>query len=720
MNWLDVQVFAALVAGLYVLGAMAGLIVGSRSQAWGARLALTCAFIASTLVAVRASLFWLERPSMSTGQHFVSLLPEQSSGFPALGLDLYVDQLSAFFLLLTGLLSAGVAVYSFSWLAGRRKQHRLAAFFNLFALSACMLLVVNDVYFFLLSLECITLTFGYLTLHKHNVLLDQPLETVPQSLMEDAKRAFKVYLISSHTGVILVLLAFLLLALQASNMSFDTLRDLDLSGHAVLAGAVFVLALLGFGIKAAMAPFQSWMGLTHPYLPTNVHALVSSVIIKVAGIYGMIRVFFEFLYPAVWWWGWLLLLLASLTAVVGVFYAIASRDLKTALANHSVENIGIILAGVGLALLLAAEDRASSQSGVLPNLTLAALALTAGLYHLLNHAVFKGLLFLGTGAIENRTGTVELDRLGGLIRRFPWTSATFLVGAVAIAGFPPLNGFISEWLTLQALFAGQGLLSTHQPWMLIGLFGALLMLGLSFGLTALAFVKIAGEAILGPSRSADTHSYASGDVPWSMRSVLIVLAVACLLLGLLPGLVANKLADIPYEILQTSSAVRLGAGPTSLAIDASTGFSDYGVQLSMLPILLLFAIPLVLAVLVSVRRRPRERSPVWTCGTEHQPESMQISGGAFAFLVWEWAGRRREDDSGDASEPIPWRLSLSQTRYVVEFFRRLVGRAVGRLSAASTRFGDRFQDGDIRHYLGYLFVIFVLVLLVSVLWRIPG
>jgi NADH:ubiquinone oxidoreductase subunit 5 (subunit L)/multisubunit Na+/H+ antiporter MnhA subunit len=389
---------------------------------------------------------------------------------------------------------------------------------------------------------------------------------------------------------------------------------------------------------------------------------------------------------------------------VGVFYAITSRDLKTALSNHSVENFGIILAGLGLALLL---------SGTNPSPALSCLALTAALYHLLNHTVFKGLLYLCTGAIERQTGTVLMEELGGLMRRLPWTSAAFLVGAVAIAGFPPLNGFVSEWLTLQVIFASQGLFATVHPWMVVGVFGALLMLAMAFGLTALAFVKISGETLLGAPRRPELLAQARpGDVPWNMRLPLVILALLCLLLGLLPGLVVDQLAQISQELLNTPLE-GVATTPTSLSLR----LDGYSAQISMLPLLILAALPLLLATLLTMRhRRGQKRGPLWNCGAAYRPEAMQITGGAFAFLTWEWAGEQQSAVPPPA-ELVPWRLHLSGTRYVSERFRRTINIAVERLLIASERFGNWFQGGDIRPYLGYLFIVFILALIVSVVWR---
>ncbi len=760
MTSLDVRsVFLIVTPLLFLLGAVSGIFLGRLNRPAGTQGALTGALLGGLAAAGGAIAFW-QQP-MTHGRTILTLVAALPGGaseqtFPELTFSVYVDRLAAFFLLLTGVLSALVALYSFVWLAGKPRPHRIAGIYNLFVLAALILLVGNNVYLFLLALESLTLTFSYLALYRHDTLLattdepslrgaaapkqslvsikiassQNPLLAMTSQLpsseqtreMTTAKLAFKVYLIFSHVGVVFVTAALLLLALAARSFDFDALRGLNLVDQPALAGAIFLLALAGFGIKGGFVGAHPWVAIVHPYSPTTTHALTLGFIIKVSAFYLLLRVLFEFLQPVQAWWGWLVLLVAGLTALVGVFDALTGRDLKTALANHSVENIGIILGGIGVALMFTADG----QDARAP---LVSLGLVASLYHMLNHAVFKGLLYLGTGAIENRTGTVMLEKLGGLMRRYPWTATTFLVGAAAIAGFPPFNGFISEWLTLQALFAG---LTAHTasgplPWSAASLLAALLMLGTAFGLTALAFTKIAGEALLGAPRDVQVANQAkTGDVPWPMRSVLVLLALLCLLLGLFPGAVVRPLALIAQDL--GGSAVAWPSSPITaltLAVPLDNSPDLYTARLDLAPLLLLAAAPLTIAGMATLRIRRAQRGPVWNCGTPYTAETMQMTGGAFAFLVWERFGGRRRSAGVPAMGGQPqatrrreenlvlWRLPLSATHYVVEFFRLyLDSAATGGLNAAQ-RFGDWFQGGDIRRYLGYLFAIFALSLAIA-------
>ena len=306
MVWPDIKTFTLLLTlALFVTGGITGLFLRPQSlnRRLRSRLALGCALAGSLLIAFGSASFWFWGQPAGEGEAVIPLVLTIPAGFPPLNLDLFVDRLAAFFLFLTGLLSAGVALYSFVWLEDKKEQSSIAGVYNLFVLSTLLLVVVNNVYLFLIFLECMTLCFGYLTLYRHNTLLAPEQNTVDPRQMQAAKRAFKVYLVFSHVGVIFITAALILLALAAGDFSFDVLRKSNLEAGPVLANTIFLLTLTGFGIKAAIAPAHLWMGLTHPYLPTSIHALVSSIIIKVAGIYGLIRVFFEFLAPAPWWWG---------------------------------------------------------------------------------------------------------------------------------------------------------------------------------------------------------------------------------------------------------------------------------------------------------------------------------------------------------------------------------------------------------------------------------
>ncbi len=684
------------------------------------------------VAAVTGSVVYWRNPLMPSLNPFA--VPAFIEGFPSLHFSLYIDPLSAFFMLLIGSLTTGVSLYSLVWLKDTPNRRRIASLFNLLILSTLLVVVMDNTFYFLVALEGMTLSFGFLTLYKHNQFIEGLISS-PRA-MEESKRAFKTYLISSHVGLVFITIAFLLLAVQCQSFNFSDFRMLNLSSHyPLLANLIFGLGLTGFGIKAALVPFHPWLPITHPHSPTNIHAIMSGLIIKVAGIYGLLRLLFEFLKPIPWEWGAIVLILGGITAVAGVFYAITSLNLKTALANHSIENVGIILVGIGLALIFSSTKftHTSAVRG------LAALALVAALYHTLNHAIFKGLLFLATGAIENRTGTVEMDSLGGLIKRYPWTAVTFLIGAVSIAGFPPFNGFISEWLTLQSLFAGWAKFDRSVGLRLRGsMLIAAFLLSAAIGLTALAFAKITGETLLGPPRKAKILKHERpGDVPWAMRSVLVTLAVLCLLLGLFPVPVINWLTDAACQLTHSSNACRLQTtqlAAQTLPVVKTTNASvtitlpaisaesddDYATQLPILPLLLPASIAAATAFGLSRIRRKKPLAPgaVWNCGAPYQAETMQITGEAYAFLTWGAISKKLPANTDpDATAPpvyVPFQFFMTTRRYVIEFFRWSYNAATALLVRWSNYLGDSLQNGDVRHYLLYILAAFLLVLFILI------
>lgn len=682
-------------------------------------LSLGLAFLGGAAAAAGALWFW-QHPD--NGSAVIFSIPEFINGLPQFNLTLYADRLACLFLLLAGVFTSLVSVYSWGWLKRIDERHRIAGVFNLFALFTLLTLLVDNVFFLLFFLEAMTLTFAYLVLYRHNKYARESSAT--QEDLERAKTAFKAYLIFSHIGLVLLTTSLMILAVELKSFDFASFRTpAPISPFA--RDTAFVLALIGLGIKAGTIPAHVWVPVVHPYSPTTTHAFSLGVTIKIS-IYLMIRIFFQYLPEPGWWWGGAVLAVAGLTALIGVFYAIVGRDLKTALASHTVENIGIMLAGLGIALVSRSLD---------PNSSLASLALVACLYHTINHAVFKGLLYLATGSIETLTGTVEFEKLGGLAKIYPWTSTAFLIGSFAISGFPPFNGFISEWLTLQSFFASMELFSIPgKPLFLNGLlFTLLLLAGLlftllllctAFGLTALAFVKIAGETLLGaPREPAIRDQVHKKDVPWSMRIVLLILSLGCLLLGMFPALVTSNLLEITRELNIPNSYLQADqasiwfqipySGNAAAQIEPSTytaGLSPWLLGLAALIVLVPIAIPLMRL------RSKMPTSPVWTGGSEYQPAAVQFTGAALTSLIWSIFGRQAKPGEKTIGPPqyLPARLFLTSDQYVVEIFRQGYNYLLSWILRFSNWFGNTFQNGDIRRYL--LYILFVLVIgLIAVL-----
>jgi len=406
-----------------------------------------------------------------------------------------------------------------------------------------------------------------------------------------ARRVVFSYVAITHLGGVGTWIAVLLLA-QADAFGGAA----PVATGSALQVAVALAAIVGMGTKAGVMPLHVWLPMAHPVAPAPVSALMSGVMIKVA-IYGLIRVLAEWIGAVPAWLGVLVLALGGLSAIGGVVYALFQHDLKRLLALHSIENVGIIVLGLGACLLL--RTRGSEEW--------AAFALAAALLHTLNHAIFKALLFLGAGAFEKTVGSLEIDRLGGLLRRMPWAGGAFLIGAMAIAGLPPLNGFASEWLTLQVLLhvSAAGGIAT-------GLAGAaaLAALASTAALAVFCFVKVSGLVLLGRPRR---HGAAAAvDAPRAMRAGLLALAGACVLLGVAPGLLFGSLVGLapwasaaPMHVgLLLPGTGSLPTGGIALVLAAAAG-----------------------ALLVARGRRAAAPAPTWACGQLVEPALEWTSAG---------------------------------------------------------------------------------------------
>jgi hydrogenase-4 component B len=456
----------------------------------------------------------------------------------------------------------------------------------------CMALVccAGDALTFLLCWEGMTLASYVLVVSDHRE--------------GDNARAGLLYLVMAHGGTALLLVAFLALTERSGAFDFGALRAAAADLDATTRTTLFFLAFAGFATKAGVVPLHVWLPRAHPAAPSHVSALMSGVMLKVA-IYGMLRFAFDLLAPVAEplppSWGWTVLFVGTTSAVLGVLYALQQHDLKRLLAFHSVENIGIILIGVGLAMILWRGEGA-----------LATVALTAALLHTVNHAAFKGLLFLGAGGVLCRTHVRNMEELGGLARRMPWTAGLFLLGAVAISALPPLNGFVSEWLTFQALLGGAGRL--HGPAGL-GIVFAAAMLALTGGLAAACFAKAFGVTFLGRPRTP--HAEHAVEAPPSMIAGMAWLAALCVALGVAPGH-AMRLLDAPTAQLlhgPGASAVVTSRGPLVLA----TATTPSGTEATAISMTMMAALLIALAAVAGIlrrgsRRAPARVAPTWTCG----------------------------------------------------------------------------------------------------------
>src|SRR5262249_50463366 len=429
-----------------------------------------------------------------------------------------------------GSVSFGISLFSAGYLRGMSGSALglLALQYHVFLAAMALVLIADDAYFFMITWEAMALASYFLVTTAHHE--------------EQNRKAGFIYLLVAHVGAIAILLAFGVLDGGRGDYTFATLRQADLSGF--WATVAFVLAFFGFGAKAGMLPLHVWLPEAHPAAPSPVSALMSGVMLKTA-IYGMLRVIYDLIGEIRWEWGLTVLLFGAFTSLFGVLFALMQHDLKRLLAYHSVENIGIILIGVGLSMVFIGSGHPVRG----------ALALIAGLYHTLNHAVFKGLLFLGAGAILKSTGLRNLNEMGGLIRYMPHTALYFLIGALAISALPPLNGFVSEWLTFQASLQAPVLQSSVVR-SLVPIVAA--VLALSGALTGMCFVKVYGIAFLGQHRHelAEPPRDASG---WE-RAGMLWLALACFALGLLPVFMIGQLNSVSLALIGSGLPDSASAG----------------------------------------------------------------------------------------------------------------------------------------------------------------
>jgi formate hydrogenlyase subunit 3/multisubunit Na+/H+ antiporter MnhD subunit len=594
-------------------------------------------------------------------------------GLPDLPFHVRLDALSAFFLLILGAVAAGISTFACGYLRPQAETpiglHCLC--YHAFLAAMALVLIADDAYFFMVAWETMALASFFLVLSEHR--------------RAEVRRAAYLYLLIAHLGALSILLCFGALQAGGGDYRFETMRS---AAHGGWATAAFLLALAGFGAKAGIVPLHVWLPEAHPAAPSPVSALLSAVMLKTA-VYGMLRVTLDLIGSPLWWWGIVALAVGLASALFGVVFAAVQSDMKRLLAYSSIENIGLIMAGFGLTLLFRGFDKGP----------LAALALTAMLYHCLNHAFFKSLLFLAAGSVLHATGTRELGRLGGLIHRMPWVAWCALIGALAIAGLPPLNGFASEWLLLQAFLFTPGLPQGYVN-MLVPVAAALI--ALTAALSAYVMVKFFGVAFLGQPRAAlgaEVHDAGR----WE-RTGLAWLAAGCVALGLAPATVIGMLDPITRGLTGYSIASHAGGWLFLAPIEPQ--------RASYSPLLfLVVASLLVLAAWLGVRLfyhgRVR-RAPPWACGFPLLDARMQDSAEGFGQpikVVFQPAFRIRTE----APAPLdarPRYAELTEDRLWYWLYVP-VARAVERIAAM---FGV-LQRGRISVYLMYSFVTLLVLLL---------
>ncbi len=514
-------------------------------------------------------------------------------GLPWVGARFRIDALAALFLVVVNLGGASASLFAIGYGTHEEVPGRVLPFYTAFLAGMNLVVLADDAFTFLVSWEFMSLSSWALVMAHHHD---------PEN-----RHAGYVYIVMASFGTISLLLAFGILAGGTGSYAFQEIRA---TPHA-LSGLVLILAILGAGSKAGLVPLHVWLPLAHPAAPSHVSALMSGVMTKVA-VYGFIRIVFDLSGPPAWWWGTVVVPVAGITCVLGVLSALMQHDLKRLLAYHTVENIGIIFIGLGLAMAFSANSMPAA----------AALAMTAALFHVLNHSIFKSLLFFGSGAVLTATGERDMEHLGGLIHRMPLTAFAFLVGCVSISALPPFNGFVSEWLTFQAI-----LLSPDVPsWgikLIVPAVGA--MLALSAALAAACFVKAFGVTFLGRPRT--TIAAGAHEVDrWSLAAMFIFAAL-CFIIGIIPGPVIDALAPVVSALVAERMPVQ-SAQPWLSIVPIAESRSSYNGLL----VFLFIALSTLAAIEIIHRFASRaiRRGPAWDCGFPDRSPVTQYTAGGFA------------------------------------------------------------------------------------------
>ncbi len=577
----------------YAAGALGALLIGRGALGRGLAALGACAGSAAGLT--------LGMSAIVAGRSFTLA---SARVMPVAGLMTRLDGLSAFFLVIIGLLGLAVAIYGYGYSASYERRYSLrmlGAMLNTLLLSLSLQVVADNALTFLISWELMSLSAYWLVLTEHDGA-----ETV---------RAAVWYIAMTHAGFAALMAMFLLMSGGDLTTSFAAMRENAAALSPATRNVIFVLALFGFGTKAGIVPLHVWLPMAHPVAPSHVSALMSGVVIKM-GIYGLVRVALDLLGGGPVWWGGVVLGVGAISALLGVLYALMEHDLKRLLAYHSVENIGIILIGVGAGLIF--------HSYGLMNL--AALGFVGGLYHTLNHATFKGLLFLGAGSVLHATHTRNMEEMGGLIKRMPVTALCFLIGAAAISALPPLNGFASEWIVFQSLLEG---VKIPKPEVAMIMPIAVGMLALTGGLAVACFVKAFGITFLAIPRSKEAEH--AKEAPLTMRAGMALLAAACVALGLAPFAVVPMMSKMLVGLgglpdTHNEFALKLSlAAPDGLP----NGFARMSPTLVAAGLLIILCLAPLVMRLLRVNRKLRV-SDSWGCGRIGQTPRMEYTATAFA------------------------------------------------------------------------------------------
>src|SRR3989344_521910 len=609
---------------------------------------------------------------------------------PIFSISFHIDKLSAFFIFTISLISLFCSIYAVGYAKhfyGKYNIGSLGFFYHAFILGMLLVVTSSNALFFLVAWELMSIASYFLVVYDRKD--------------ENNVKAGFLYLIMTHVGTACILLAFLLAYKFTNSFDFGAIASASALIPLWAKNTIFILSVVGFGTKSGIIPFHIWLPDAHPAAPSHVSALMSGVMIK-TGIYMMIRIFLVMLWPVPTWWGLTLLVLGAISSLLGVLYALTEHDIKRLLAYHSIENIGIILLGLGSALTFLSLEMPS----------LALLGFIGALFHILNHATFKSLLFLGAGSVVNQTHTRNMEEYGGLIKYMPQTALFFLVGSMSISALPPFNGFFSEWLTFQTLFQGIASLDFYAKWIFVG---AAAVLAFTGGLALACFVKVFSATFLARPRSSEVAH--AKEAPFSMRFGMGALAVLSLLLGIYSGHISAVLGyvgrdvsifhDVPALFL-SSEAGRLVVG----------NFSSVSAPVLFALLLVVLVVTWGVVRFFVYKKQEIHTGITWDCGTDLTPR-MEITATGFSrsiISIFKSVLKPSMQHAVEYHDAVSRYLPKTRTVTlgVSDMYRLYLYEPINGFVVRLSRYVKRLQNGIINAYMLYMFVVLLVVLFLAV------
>jgi hydrogenase-4 component B len=586
------------------------------------------------------------------------------------------DALSGFFVVLISLITISVSLYSIGFTRGIKNAGYLGFFYNVLILSMYGVVLSANIFTFLVSWEAMAVASYFLVVFDRN---------------EETARAGLFTVVMTHIGTAFIIGLFLVLSHYTGSMDFVSMRTAAATLPQGVRSLIFIFAIIGFGTKAGIIPLHAWIPRAYPVAPSNITPLMSGVMIKTA-VYGFLRIALDVLGPGPEWWGTAVVVIGAVSAVLGILYAIMENDLKVFLAYSSVENVGIILLGIGASMMF-------RSSGML---VLSGFALAAALYHAVNHALFKGLLFLGAGSVVSAARTRNMEKLGGLLKVMPWTGFLFLLGALAITALPPLNGFVSEWITYQSLLLG--FTSPSVVAKIVSPLGGA-ALALTGAIVAAGFVKTFGTTFLGKARSE--HATAAQESSAWMVLGMAILALLCVVFGVFPQIPIALLAPAVFTI--TGSYVELHQQGILMTPGAAGSLSTTALAIAMAMIF----IGAVLFVRLYGGRRKTVYADSWDCGIPGLTPRMQYTATAFTKplrIIYKRIYLPSRDLKVSYLIKPFFVKSIRYGGEITPFFERYVYEPVMRSVQAIAGKVKLLQSGSLQLYLGYILITLILLL----------